>query len=226
MAVKSTAEPKRKASTTSPQAPALLRRRVRNKAAKRYCLLNAASKLFATKGYDLTTTREIATSAGCAEGLIHRYFGGKAGLLPALIEQRMSKEVTDMSALLPLAPTFENEFLQLVDWEVDHMWDDRDFLRVVIPRALLDEEVSKTLNRVRTSTRTDNIAHRLKHYRECAPLPKVELEALAAFVGSIGLVCGFMRPTILGQSRRQAKNFAINLAKLLVRGVQTRRSPN
>src|SRR5436309_15559789 len=58
--------------------------RTRDRSAKQQALIVAALKLFAEKGYEVTTTREIAACAGCAEGLIHRYFGGKAGLLTAL----------------------------------------------------------------------------------------------------------------------------------------------
>ena len=59
--------------------------RTHDRAGKKQALIDAALKLFASKGFDTTTTREIAACAGCAEGLIHRYFNGKAGLLPALV---------------------------------------------------------------------------------------------------------------------------------------------
>ena len=111
-------------------------RRTRDRAGKKQALILAALKLFANKGYDATTTREIAASAGCAEGLIHRYFNGKAGLLPALMEFRVSQEVADLMHHIPSAHTFEDEYLQLVDWALEHMWQDREFLRVAIPRAL------------------------------------------------------------------------------------------
>ena len=61
-------------------------KRSHDRAAKKQALIRAALGLFAAKGYEVTTTREIAASAGCAEGLIHRYFSGKAGLLAAMIE--------------------------------------------------------------------------------------------------------------------------------------------
>src|SRR2546428_9613898 len=109
--------------------------RKRNRFARERALILAAGKLFASRGYDATTTREIAACAGCAEGLIHRYFSGKAGLLLALIRFRVSQEVLDLTDGLPLAPNLQQEILQLLDWEVEHMWRDRDFLRVIIPRA-------------------------------------------------------------------------------------------
>ncbi len=105
--------------------------RLRNPARKQECLIAAATKLFARCGYEATRTAEIAAHAGCAEGVIHRYFGGKKGLLLALIQQRVSLEVEELTDQLPLAPTLEDEVLQLVEWEVRNMWRDRDFLRVI-----------------------------------------------------------------------------------------------
>src|SRR6202051_589052 len=95
----------------------------RNRAARERALVLAAGKLFASRGYDSTTTREIAAAAGCAEGLIHRYFKGKAGLLGAMIEHRVSKEALDLTRQLRPAHNLEDEFLQLVDREVERMWD-------------------------------------------------------------------------------------------------------
>jgi len=97
----------------------------RNRAARVRSLTEAAGKLFASRGYDGTTTREIAALAGCAEGLIHRYFKGKEGLLLALIQDRGAQEVADLNEKLPLAPTIEEEIHQLVNWEVERMWGER-----------------------------------------------------------------------------------------------------
>src|SRR5579862_9416539 len=98
-------------------------KRTRDRAAKKQALIRAALGLFASKGYEVTTTREIAASAGCAEGLIHRYFSGKAGLLAAMIEHRVSKEVLESMDNLRPAPNFEDEFLQLVNREVERVWE-------------------------------------------------------------------------------------------------------
>ena len=139
----------------------------RDRAGKKQALIVAALKLFANKGYDATTTREIAASAGCAEGLIHRYFNGKAGLLPALMEYRVSQEVADLTHHIRPAHTFEDEYLQLVSWALEHMWEDREFLRVAIPRALLDPGFGQVLRQVGPLQRARAIGQRLKKFREC-----------------------------------------------------------
>ena len=50
-------------------------------------LVEAAAGLFASTGYDRTTTREIAQRAGADPALITRYFGGKAGLYLAVLDR-------------------------------------------------------------------------------------------------------------------------------------------
>src|SRR5579862_4074148 len=107
-------------------------KRTRDRAAKQRALLQAALKLFAGKGYEATTTREIASAASCAEGLIHRYFKGKAGLLTALIEYHFSQEVADLGRELQPCRNLQAEFIQLVTWEVDRFWKTQDFHKVLI----------------------------------------------------------------------------------------------
>jgi AcrR family transcriptional regulator len=47
----------------------------RDPTARRHALISAATKLFASCGYEAGTMQGIAAGAGCAQGLIHRYFG-------------------------------------------------------------------------------------------------------------------------------------------------------
>ena len=193
--------------------------RKRNRFARERALILAAGQLFASRGYDATTTREIAACAGCAEGLIHRYFSGKEGLLLALIRFRVSEEVGDLSEKLQRASNVEDEILQLVTWEVDRMWEDRDFLRVIIPRAILDPTLGPVVSRIGPALHAQAIAKRLRKYHECRALPGDELEALANFIGVIGFMFGFMRPVVLGRDRIRTKKMATTIAKLLTRNL-------
>jgi AcrR family transcriptional regulator len=188
----------------------------RDRNAKKHALILAALELFASKGYDPTTTREIAASAGCAEGLMHRYFKGKAGLLSALIEHRLSKEVLDLGHPLQPAPSLEDEYVQLVELEVERMWDSRDFLRVFIPRAIVDPSLGSVMNKALISARGKAISERLRHYESCLAQPQDAIEVLAQAVGMLGLVFGFVRPVLLGQDRLPAKKMATTVARMLV----------
>jgi len=191
-------------------------KRTRNRDAKKQALIQAALGLFAAKGYEVTTTREIAASAGCAEGLIHRYFKGKPGLLAAMIEYRVSKEVLDLSEQSRPARNLEDEFLQLVDREVQHMWESRDFLRVVIPRAIVDPSLGSVMNKALISVRAKAISERLKHYESSVTLPQGAIEVLTQGVVMLGFVFGFVRPILLGHDRLRARKMAVTVAKILV----------
>ena len=196
-------------------------KRKRNRAVRERALVLAAGKLFSSRGYEAATTREIAELAGCAEGLIHRYFNGKAGLLLALIKLRMSEEVVDLHEKLPIGATIEEEIVQLVNWEVERMWADREFLKVVIPQALLDPTFGQVLNRIRPQHRARALGERLKKFKECQALPETELDALINFVSVMGFMFGFMRPAVLRQDRENASRMATAIAKVLGRAFKS-----
>jgi TetR/AcrR family transcriptional regulator, regulator of cefoperazone and chloramphenicol sensitivity len=193
--------------------------RTRDRAGKKQALIVAALKLFASKGYDATTTREIAACAGCAEGLIHRYFSGKAGLLPALMEYRVSQEVADLTHHIRPANSFEDEYLQLVNWAVEHIWGDREFLKVAIPHAVLDPEFGQLLRQVGPLQRARAISARLRKFRESRALTHAEFDALVQSVSVIGFMFGFMRPAVLRQERKTSAKTATAIARLLVRSL-------
>ncbi|TCO50787.1 TetR/AcrR family transcriptional regulator [Actinocrispum wychmicini] len=60
-----------------------VRRRDAN--ASRAALLEAAAELFAERGYDRTTVRDIAGRAGVNQALLFRYFGSKEALFAAVV---------------------------------------------------------------------------------------------------------------------------------------------
>jgi AcrR family transcriptional regulator len=63
-------------------------------------IVAAARRLFARRGYDATTTREIAAEAGVSDALIYRHFRGKEALLRAIVDDGMAR----FAALGPPTP--------------------------------------------------------------------------------------------------------------------------
>ncbi|MGA6167490.1 TetR family transcriptional regulator [Amycolatopsis magusensis] len=64
------------------------RRPRRDAAATRQALLDAAEVLFAERGFDRTTVREIARQADTNQALLFRYFGSKDALFEAVVARR------------------------------------------------------------------------------------------------------------------------------------------
>ena len=70
-------------------------RRRRDAAATREAILQAATRRFATHGYERAGVREIAGDAGVTAALVNRYFGSKEGLFAEVIARAL-----DMGHLL------------------------------------------------------------------------------------------------------------------------------
>jgi len=76
--------------------------RQRIAAARREQILETALRLFAERGFDATSTRQIAKEAGIAEGLIFHYFPTKASLLTAILQDRLEGRRAFRTRLRPL----------------------------------------------------------------------------------------------------------------------------
>jgi len=76
--------------------------RQRQAAARREQILATALGLFASQGFDATSTKQIAKEAGIAEGLIFHYFPTKASLLASILEDRLEGRRAFRRELRPL----------------------------------------------------------------------------------------------------------------------------
>src|SRR4029450_3660722 len=61
--------------------------RARLVAVRREHILDAATRVFAAKGFDRATIRDVARRAGVADGTIYNYFPNKAALLLGILDR-------------------------------------------------------------------------------------------------------------------------------------------
>ncbi len=85
-------------------------RRARRAEERRQTILQAAASVFAAKGFEKATTREIALEADISEGTIYNYFDSKEQLLLALAEI-VQDEVT---ALIPEKPAGADDRVEII----------------------------------------------------------------------------------------------------------------
>ncbi len=64
-------------------------------ALRRAQILDAATKVFATRGFHRTTIRDIAKAAGVADGTIYNYFANKTALLVGILDRMNQTERRD-----------------------------------------------------------------------------------------------------------------------------------
>jgi AcrR family transcriptional regulator len=73
-------------------------RNERRKARTREKLLAAARRLFATKGFEPTTIRDVAAEADIALGSFYNYFRTKEDVLAALLEEALTEQLGQLVA--------------------------------------------------------------------------------------------------------------------------------
>lgn len=132
-----------------------------NREERRDALIGAATHVFAREGFDCARTRVIAEEAGCAEGLIHRYFGGKQGLLQAILDSRGEELVRELTDELPAADSAREEVERLLTWQIQRMLRGRDFMRVAISQAITDPAVGAAIGTGLGKRRLEALTQRL-----------------------------------------------------------------
>jgi AcrR family transcriptional regulator len=83
-------------------------KRVRDAAATKARLLNAAELEFAAHGYQGARLRNIAKGAGVQPALIHHYFDGKEGLYRSMLDAVLSESSSMSFDILDGEPTFRD----------------------------------------------------------------------------------------------------------------------
>lgn len=77
-------------------------------------LLDAAERLFAERGYAATPVRAVADAAAVNPALVHYYFGGKQGLLEAVLEQALEPMSEALQALMTRPDASPTDVLHLL----------------------------------------------------------------------------------------------------------------
>ncbi len=191
------------------------------KAQRQRALAEAATAVFAEHGYDAATTREIAERAGCSEGLIHRYFNGKRGLLLWILENKAADVTGKLAAALPDRETVEEEIEQLLMYPLDAMWADRDFMRVTVSRSVIDPEIGHVIGHHLNNARVQLIAEKLRrHQRAGRVRADADIDAIAHGIAGMNLTCGFFAQVVFGMDREEVRRHARGIAENITRGLQ------
>jgi AcrR family transcriptional regulator len=112
-------------------------RRARNKAAIRNRIVTAALNLFQTKGFEATTTREIARKARIAEGTVFNYFKTKEDIALFFFEQEVDHAIATVrgSPRLRKAP-LEEKLFALVQSQLEFLAPYERFIGAALVQTL------------------------------------------------------------------------------------------
>lgn len=99
-------------------------------------IINAASKLFAAKGYEATSIREIVESSDVNLASINYYFGSKQGLFEEMVKDFAQNKLSGIVSLLEPPNSYEEFRIRLTM-----------FMKQFIALAANDKEHFKMINK-------------------------------------------------------------------------------
>ncbi|MBC7535721.1 MAG: TetR/AcrR family transcriptional regulator, partial [Ferruginibacter sp.] len=105
-------------------------------------ILENAERLFAEKGYDGTTVRDIAETAGVNLAMISYYFGSKEKLMEALFKHRMAATQARLENIVSNNSLSLSQKMDiLIDEYLDRVMQKQSFYKVM----LIEQVTNKNL---------------------------------------------------------------------------------
>lgn len=218
-------DPDGPADPSGPIAERVAEPRRRNRSATEAALIQAATDLFAERGYDATTTRAIGERVGCSEALIQNYFGGKDGLLLAVMRSGHLWDEYVAFFRRPLCRSIKAEAAEHLAYVVKGLADRTPQLRILMSRALVDPSFQgrfgeQTLRRQIVS----QVAARFERYREAGMLGKaVPISSAVEWLVDMGFHLGFVHPQFVGDDAGHIATLTRDFARLFARAVRRSR---
>ena len=193
--------------------------RKRDREATANALLDAGKQVFAERGFDAATTREIAGRAGVNEQLIQRYFSGKAGLLLAVVE-RYGREEAQGCVLPPAGDDVAAEIHGFLHRQAEHTWQCREFTKVMMGRALVDPAIAAEMGRTLSETRIPCLLSRLEDLRDKGLIdPAADLPTIATGLAKLSFGLGFLDQVVFAEKNERVCAVARTLAETIARGL-------
>jgi AcrR family transcriptional regulator len=190
---------------------------------RRTCIIEAACRMFAEKGFRGTTTRELAAAVGVTEPVLYEHFKTKSDLYRAIIEAKAQDGVSFVETLRAdhsQAPDDKAYFTALGNGIVEWYTRDPGFVRLLLFSSLEGHEL-KGLFHERGARCLGGIAEHIAHRIDEGALRSVDpVIAARAFFGMVahyaltGLVFGYM------PSEKSSKSVVEEMVGIFLAGLQ------
>ncbi len=193
----------------------------RDRNATERALMKSAIQVFAKKGYDAATTKDIAKSAGANEALIMRYFGGKKGLLEAILtrtddldDSSGEKETKDYSHL-------DESLIQSISDRCSDYRHYSDFMKVAVSRIILDPDVSRIIQTKIYTKAIPEMIQELEKFKKAGEIDsKADLKSVAFGISSLTFALGFMAQVVYKIPEPEIKATIREMVRLLHKGMK------
>ena len=192
---------------------------------RRRQILEGALEVFAQKGFEKATNKDIAEAAGIGSpGLIYHYFSDKADLLRQIFEQRVPifQIVAHPESFLEMPP---HEALTLFARTMLQAFEDRSTmsrLKLLLGEATRQPDLAELVNKIAPQRGFALLSRYLEHQMELGTLRRVDVgAAVRCFMGP--MLAYVITREIFPQSDTetlQAETMATTLVKIYLQGMQ------
>ena len=180
----------------------------------------AALKLFARKGYDGTTTRDLAKSAQVAEGTLFRHFANKKAILIEVATKGWIEILTDLLTELSEMGSYK-AISQVMRRRMLNMHANSDLLRVCFVEAQYHPELRDRIQSEVIAKMTDVAEAFFETAMEKGIYRKTNPRIVAQVFLGMFAITGFSEETIMNpQASPQAmQEMAEGIADIFLNGV-------
>src|SRR5947209_416226 len=112
-------------------------------AARRKQILDAATRVFAEKGFHRATIKEIARVAGIADGTIYTYFASKDEVLLAVLDRLNETTERKQQFVLGDEQDLKAFFRAYLQQRMALLWPNAEVFRAVLPELLVNGELRR-----------------------------------------------------------------------------------
>jgi TetR/AcrR family fatty acid metabolism transcriptional regulator len=109
--------------------------------ARRNQILDAATTVFAEKGFHRATIKDVARAAGIADGTIYTYFSSKTEVLLGILNRLNESTEREMQFALGSEQDVRAFFKAYVRQRISLIWPNAEVFRAVLPEMLVNAEL-------------------------------------------------------------------------------------
>ncbi|MGB3534150.1 MAG: TetR/AcrR family transcriptional regulator [Microcoleaceae cyanobacterium] len=183
-------------------------------------ILQAAQQLFARKGYDATTTKDLAHKAGVAEGTVFRHFPSKKAILVEIATQGWIEILTDLLTELSEMGSYK-AVAQVMRRRMLNFRENGDLLRVCFLEAQFHPELRDRIQSEVIAKMTDVAEAFFQTAMDRGVYRRMNPRVVAQVFLGMFAVAGFSYDTLMapGASPLAMQDMAEGLADIFLNGV-------
>jgi AcrR family transcriptional regulator len=182
-------------------------------------ILRAAEKLFASRGYDGTSTRDLADRAGVAEGTLFRHFPNKKAILVEITTQGWVDVLTDLLTELSEMGSYQ-AVSQVMRRRMLNLHKNADVMRVCFMEAQFHPELRDRIQAEVIDKMMDVAEAFFQTAMDRGIYRRMNPKVIArVFVGMFA-IAGFSQDTLMqGNSPKAIQEMAEGIADIFLNGV-------